>query len=149
MTEIERTPTTETKNGTFSTLKMLLGCHDGARHCLQVQEEMLKVHWREDVLFLQQCQCQVGRNQGFIFAGPRIKMGIYEGIPTRVAPHTTTGAADYFGTLVNRSAGCSTAKSYWPPGQHVGDHLVNSTVQGHMVGLGKTCIKPDAPITWC
>ena len=66
----------------------------------------MKVHWREDVMCLAQCQAQVGRNQGFIFAGPRIKMGIYEGIPTRVAPHTTTGAADYFGTLVNRSAYC-------------------------------------------
>lgn len=74
---------------------------------LQVQEEMLKVHWREDVLALPQCQTQVGpggggRNQGLIFLGPRIKMGIYEGTPTRVAPHTTTGATDYFGPLVNR-----------------------------------------------
>ena len=76
-----------------------------SRVCIvKVQEEMMKVHWREDVLCLPQCQAQVGRNQGFIFAGPRIKMGIYEGIPTRVAPHTTTGAADYFGTLVNRLA---------------------------------------------
>ena len=69
---------------------------------MQVQEEMLKVHWREDVLSLAQCQAQVVRNQGLIFVGPRIKMGIYEGVPTRVAPHTTTGSADYFGTLVNR-----------------------------------------------
>ena len=69
---------------------------------LQVQDEMLKVHWREDVLVLPQCQAQVGRNQDLIFIGPRIKMGIYEGIPTRVAPHTTSGSADYFGPLVNR-----------------------------------------------
>lgn len=69
---------------------------------MQVQEEVLKVHWREDVLSLPKCQAQVGRNQGLIFIGPRIKMGIYEGIPTRIAPHTTTGSADYFGTLVNR-----------------------------------------------
>ena len=69
---------------------------------MQVQEEMLKVQWREDVLSLPQCQAQVGRNQGLIFIGPRIKMGIYEGVPTRVAPHTTTGSADYFGPLVNR-----------------------------------------------
>ncbi|KAL3145789.1 hypothetical protein ABBQ38_015166 [Trebouxia sp. C0009 RCD-2024] len=73
--------------------------------CLLVQEEMLKVHWREDVLALPQCQAQVGgRNQGLIFQGPRIKMGIYEGTPTRVAPHTTTGSTDYFGPLVNRAA---------------------------------------------
>ncbi|DBA80596.1 TPA: hypothetical protein ACH3X1_007856 [Trebouxia sp. C0004] len=72
--------------------------------CLQVQEEMLKVHWREDVLTLPHCQAQVGGRQGLIFIGPRIKMGIYEGVPTRVAPHTTTGSADYFGPLVNRAA---------------------------------------------
>lgn len=70
---------------------------------LQVQEEMLKVHWREDVLLLPHCQAQVGRNQDLVFVGPRVKMGIYEGVPTRVAPHTTTGSADYFGPLVNRS----------------------------------------------
>ena len=33
-------------------------------------------------------------------AGPRIKMGLYSGIPIKVVPHTTTGRADYFGTLV-------------------------------------------------
>ena len=64
------------------------------------------MHWREDVLSLPQCQAQVGgmgvRNQGVIFLGPRIKMGIYEGTPTRVAPHTTTGSTDYFGPFVNR-----------------------------------------------
>ncbi|DBB03723.1 TPA: hypothetical protein ACH3X3_011034 [Trebouxia sp. C0006] len=72
--------------------------------CLQVQEEMLKVHWREDVLTLPHCQAQVGGRHGLIFIGPRIKMGIYEGIPIRIAPHTTTGSADYFGPLVNRAA---------------------------------------------
>lgn len=60
------------------------------------------MHWREDVLTLPHCQAQVGGRQGLIFIGPRIKMGIYEGVPTRVAPHTTTGSADYFGPLVNR-----------------------------------------------
>ena len=60
------------------------------------------MHWREDVLTLPHCQAQVGGRHGLIFIGPRIKMGIYEGVPTRVAPHTTTGSADYFGPLVNR-----------------------------------------------
>ncbi len=60
------------------------------------------MHWREDVLTLPHCQAQVGGRQGLIFVGPRIKMGIYEGVPTRVTPHTTTGSADYFGPLVNR-----------------------------------------------
>jgi len=43
-----------------------------------------------------------GPSGGQTIIGPRIKMGIYEGVPTRVAPHTTTGSADYFGPLVNR-----------------------------------------------
>lgn len=30
-------------------------------------------------------------------------MGIWESVPNRVVPHTTSGRADYFGTLVNRS----------------------------------------------
>ena len=36
-------------------------------------------------------------------AGPRIKMGLYSGVPIKVVPHTTTGRADYFGTLVRIS----------------------------------------------
>ncbi|DBA97014.1 TPA: hypothetical protein ACH3X1_015296 [Trebouxia sp. C0004] len=67
----------------------------------QVQEEMLGVHWREDVLT--HCQAPVWGKQGLSFVGPRIKMGVYEGVPTRVAPHTN-GSADYFGPLVNRAA---------------------------------------------
>jgi class 3 adenylate cyclase len=39
-----------------------------------------------------------------VFRGPKVKMGIYGGVPTRVLPHNTTGRADYFGPLVNRSA---------------------------------------------
>ena len=39
-----------------------------------------------------------------VFRGPRAKMGIYSGLPTRVIPHNTTGRADYFGPLVNRAA---------------------------------------------
>lgn len=35
-----------------------------------------------------------------MFRGPRVKMGVYSGTPTRVIPHTTTGRADYFGPLV-------------------------------------------------
>jgi hypothetical protein len=39
-----------------------------------------------------------------VFRGPRVKMGIYSGVPTRVLPHSTSGRADYFGPLVNRAA---------------------------------------------
>jgi class 3 adenylate cyclase len=44
------------------------------------------------------------------FRGPRVRVGLYRGVPTRVVPHTTTGRADYFGCLVNRAArNCHTA----------------------------------------
>lgn len=39
-----------------------------------------------------------------VFRGPKVKMGIYEGMPTRALPHSTTGRADYFGQFVNRAA---------------------------------------------
>jgi hypothetical protein len=39
-----------------------------------------------------------------VFQGPKVKMGIYSGLPTRALPHNTTGRADYFGPLVNRAA---------------------------------------------
>ena len=45
-----------------------------------------------------------------VFQGPRARMGIYEGIPTKVTPHSTTGRPDYFGPLVNRcscKSGCT------------------------------------------
>jgi hypothetical protein len=43
-------------------------------------------------------------NGTVVFRGPRAKMGIYSGVPSRVMPHNTTGRADYFGPLVNRAA---------------------------------------------
>ncbi len=43
-------------------------------------------------------------NNQAIFRGPRVRMGIYRGRPTRIVPHTSTGRADYFGPLVNRAA---------------------------------------------
>lgn len=39
-----------------------------------------------------------------LFRGPRVRMGIYRGSPTRIVPHTSTGRADFFGPLVNRAA---------------------------------------------
>ena len=35
-------------------------------------------------------------------SGPRVKIGIYQGCPTKVCPHASSGRADYFGALVNR-----------------------------------------------
>lgn len=69
---------------------------------LQVQEELMGEVWGEDVLKLQACRVVYGDRKEMLFQGPRVRMGIYEGIPTRVCPNSTSGRADYFGPLVNR-----------------------------------------------
>ena len=73
---------------------------------LQVQEALLYVHWEPEVLLLQHCSpvfCPVPNQPDcLMYAGPRVRMGIYEGVPLRIQPHTATGRADYFGKLVNR-----------------------------------------------
>ena len=58
--------------------------------------------WGEEVLKLPACRVVYGEKKEMLFHGPRVRMGMYEGVPTRVCPHTTTGRADYFGPLVNR-----------------------------------------------
>jgi len=39
-----------------------------------------------------------------IFRGMRACVGVYQGLVDRVAPHSKTGRADYFGLPVNRAA---------------------------------------------
>jgi class 3 adenylate cyclase len=50
------------------------------------------------------CEEERDMHGNVVFRGPKVKMGIYSGLPTRVLPHNTTGRADYFGPLVNRAA---------------------------------------------
>lgn len=47
------------------------------------------------------CEEERDMHGNVMFSGPRVKMGVYAGGPTRVMPHTTTGRADYFGPLVS------------------------------------------------
>jgi hypothetical protein len=42
-----------------------------------------------------------GRSRTLIFRGLRARMGLYEGVPTRIRPHLATGRADIYGTLVS------------------------------------------------
>ena len=70
--------------------------------------------WGEDVLKIKQCRVQFGDRKQMLFAGPRVRMGLYEGVPARVCPHNTTGRADYFGPLVNRSAPRLTVSCHRP-----------------------------------
>ena len=62
--------------------------------------------WGDEVLRIKACRVQYGDRKQKLFQGPRVKMGIYEGFPTRVCPHTTSGRADYFGPVVNRYLFC-------------------------------------------
>ena len=50
--------------------------------------------------------------------GPRVKMGIYEGVPTHICPHSTSGRCDYWGPFVNRAA------RYGHAGAHGGQVLM-------------------------
>ena len=80
-------------------------CRLAERHrTLQIQEEMVTQAWSDEVLRLAACKRVHGPANEVLFLGPRVKMGIYEGRPTRICPHTTTGRADYFGPFVNRQA---------------------------------------------
>ncbi|MCJ1427724.1 hypothetical protein MMC29_005629 [Sticta canariensis] len=60
--------------------------------------------WSQEVLALPNCGPQVTEEGLLIWYGPRVRMGMCEGSPTSVMPHTTSGRADYFGPFVNRAA---------------------------------------------
>eukprot|EP00899_Mesostigma_viride_P020001 jgi/Mesvir1/28001/Mv20195-RA.1 len=45
-----------------------------------------------------------GLSPEYLFRGLRVKMGVHWGPATAVRPHTTTGRADYFGSVVNQTA---------------------------------------------
>ncbi|KXZ45802.1 hypothetical protein GPECTOR_50g596 [Gonium pectorale] len=73
--------------------------------CLMLQEIMMEVAWSPPMLSLPSMHEELHPLTGAVlFRGPRIKAGMYQGVPTKVSPHSTTGRADYFGPLVNRAA---------------------------------------------
>lgn len=58
--------------------------------------------WSPEILQLPSCMIQTGQGDSIVWNGPRVRMGLSEGQPVRVTPHTTSGRADYFGPVVNR-----------------------------------------------
>lgn len=64
---------------------------------------MMDCTWDPSILLLPNCGAEV-KGEVLIWHGPRVRMGICEGQPTSVTPHTTSGRADYFGPVVNRHA---------------------------------------------
>ncbi|KAK9833200.1 hypothetical protein WJX74_009948 [Apatococcus lobatus] len=71
--------------------------------CILLQEVLLDFPWDPHILKLQNCQPMTNAENQLLCAGPRISMGLYQGLPSRVEPHRTSGRADYFGPFVNRS----------------------------------------------
>lgn len=71
---------------------------------LQVQEALRQICWTPETLQLPNCSPVLDASCHLLFSGPRVRMGLHEGVPARIQPHITTGRADYFGKLVNRFA---------------------------------------------
>ncbi|KAK9791857.1 hypothetical protein WJX73_005571 [Symbiochloris irregularis] len=77
---------------------------NAVKFCLAVQEAMLQGTWSREVLALPNCGAASEHSNHILWYGPRVRMGLYEGEPTCIVPHATSGRADYFGPLVNRAA---------------------------------------------
>ncbi len=79
-------------------------CSYPLSRCLlvQAQDALLQLHWDPEILQLEYCAPVLDGNYQLLFAGPRVRMGMYEDVPLRIQPHTSSGRADYFGMLVNR-----------------------------------------------
>lgn len=97
-------------NGRGCTPNCILG------FCWQVQEEMMKAAYDDDVLCLPGCGVTVDGHEGFIWRGPRVRMGICQDLPQAIMPHSTSGRADYFGGLVNRLGALTDALHCWRHG---------------------------------
>ena len=66
---------------------------------------MLNGVYEDSVLCLPHCDVFMDEELQYLWRGPRIRMGVCEGMPQKVVPHSTSGRADYFGSLVNRYVG--------------------------------------------
>jgi len=65
-----------------------------AGFCSELQRELVQMPWQDQL-----------RSCGSAFAdGLRVGIGALHGCYTSRGPHATTGRADYFGTIVNRTA---------------------------------------------
>ncbi|KAK9861409.1 hypothetical protein WJX84_009398 [Apatococcus fuscideae] len=112
--------------------------------CLQAQEALLQVHWEPDVLQLHHC-CPVLSQDRLLFVGPRVRMGMYEGTPVRIQPHTSSGRADYFGVLVNRAARFCHAAAHG--GQVTAPHALTQSVISTWTGSSLPLTQGDQTLT--
>ena len=71
---------------------------------LQLQEVMVQGMWGNEILSLPHCSAELTEAGELLYFGPRVRIGMCEGVPTMVMPHTTSGRADFWGSFVNRRA---------------------------------------------
>lgn len=60
--------------------------------------------WGNEILALPHCAADLAEDGQLINFGPRVRIGMCEGNPTMVMPHSTSGRCDYWGPFVNRQA---------------------------------------------
>ena len=85
------------------------------------------------------CCKPIQSQHGLLRYGPRVRMGVYEGVPTSVRPHSTSGRCDYWGPFVNRAARFSNAAA------HGGQILVPAAVgQALVLALTKRQLSLEA-----
>ncbi|GAX72947.1 hypothetical protein CEUSTIGMA_g402.t1 [Chlamydomonas eustigma] len=70
--------------------------------CLAVQECSMYLEWSVPVLRAWPSEEKTG-GKGLLFRGPRLKMGVCEGVPSSISPDYV-GRADYIGASVNQAA---------------------------------------------
>jgi hypothetical protein len=71
--------------------------------CLLVQELTMYLPWSQNVLMAKGCVVEYDIRGKLVFRGPRLKMGMCQGVPQRVMPDHL-GRADYYGPSVNQAA---------------------------------------------
>ncbi|KAK9867684.1 hypothetical protein WJX84_002659 [Apatococcus fuscideae] len=100
--------------------------------CILLQEILIDFPWDLQILKLPGCQPQFGPANELLQAGPGVSIGLYQGLPSRVEPHRTSGRADYFGPFVNRCARLCHAVSQ--SGQVVTDANTAEAILGMLTG---------------
>ena len=97
------------------------------------------MRWHEVPRKIQPCCMPIQSQYGLLRYGPRVRMGLYEGVPTSVRPHSTSGRCDYWGPFVNRAARFSNAAA------HGGQILVPAAVgQALVLALTKRQLSLEA-----
>ncbi|CAG9466944.1 unnamed protein product [Pedinophyceae sp. YPF-701] len=78
---------------------------DGIGWALTLQEQLLSMAWPPEFLSRPGCGPESNPSTGVLaFRGVRVRIGLFAGRPTRIAPNPATARVDYFGPVVNQAA---------------------------------------------